>query len=132
MKIYCPNCGKGIEYATTKPNFCMSCGEAVSAQAVTKQKTVPKMAVKAEPEEEEQVEEDEESSIASVDTVPDISQLDFDLSIQSQKQRIGDIIGSPTRKNSDDGFVRESSPAQDSKTFLENFKKEAGQLRPNK
>jgi predicted RNA-binding Zn-ribbon protein involved in translation (DUF1610 family) len=32
-KIFCVSCGHKIEYATSKPRFCSSCGESVSGES---------------------------------------------------------------------------------------------------
>ncbi len=133
MKIYCSSCGKGIEYASTKPNFCVSCGEALTAQAVIKQRSSPPIEKKLEPGREEieaaEDPEDEDSHIKSVDVVPDISQLDVDFLTTPKKETIKDLMGtSGPRGGDDDGFIR-GETQEDQKNFWANFKKEAGQLR---
>lgn len=133
MKIYCTNCGKGAEVGLTKPNFCGSCGVAVSAKASVQQKLAPKVKIEVEEAEEEDEEIEasaqENETVGPVEKIPDISQLDVDILEAPKKQKISDLMGTPSRRNNDD-FVGGESPAIDKKNFWENFKKEAGQSRP--
>ena len=65
--MYCSSCGSKLEYFSTKPNFCPSCGTSINGVAPQKQKIVASS--RAESEEAETPIEDIPSLKMGVDIV---------------------------------------------------------------
>jgi len=124
MKIYCPTCGGGTNYAAVKPKFCSSCGEAFSAL----NKTPAKRVFKADPQNpiatiREEVKEEEFE-------MPSMNKLDVDInasrsfSVMSFK----DLAGSE-QEQVGDGYIREADPTYSKESFAEDFMRDAGSSR---
>ena len=124
MKIYCPTCGGGTNYAAVKPKFCSSCGEAFSAL----NKAPTKRVFKADPKNpvatiQEEVEEE-------VFEMPSINELDMDINTS----RSFDITSFKDLAGSDkglagDGYIREADPTYSKESFAEDFMRDAGSSR---
>jgi len=128
LKIYCTECGAGVEYLSNKPKFCSSCGnpfdKKVALPVLKPKRTISKI-------EDEDVEEIEDSDTEESESssVPEIDNLEYDISIpQKSKETIGNLIGTYTPES--DLHLPDIERKQVSREeFLENFAKEAGSLR---
>jgi hypothetical protein len=124
MKIYCPTCGGGTNYAAVKPNFCASCGEAFSAFG----KTPAKRVFRADPRNpaatiQEEVEEE-------VFEVPNIDRLDIDINASRSFNVVSlKDLASSDQDQVGDGYVREADPTYSKESFAEDFMRDAGSSR---
>ena len=117
MKLYCQKCGSGTEYSFDRPKFCAACGNSFSARVAQaqapKQRTIPTARITPKEEGED-----------SVERVPEISKLDFEIDVsQRKREKIGSLVGTQ------DSLVQEERPQGAGMTreqVLESFKKEAG------
>lgn len=123
MKLYCQQCGSPHEYTLKKPNFCQNCGDTLSkmsAAAVIKEKIVPKAAVVAHDDDDD--DEDDGSQ------VPDIQGLEFDSDATPIRGiKLGSVVGT----SSGEKVEPDSSPKISKKDMIEEYKREAGSLRPS-
>ena len=124
MKIYCPTCGGGTNYASAKPKFCSSCGEAFSAL----NKAPSKRVFKADPKNpiatiQEEVEEEEFE-------MPNMNKLDVEIG-GSQLFNITplDQLAGSNTEGSSDGYVRDADPTYSKGSFAEDFMRDAGSSR---
>ena len=80
MKTFCPHCGNKIEYVGKKPNFCSSCGKALS---LTQQAEEPQEIEQIQQAEviEEEIEDDINIDVNNLS----ISKLDFDCSYEKKQ-----------------------------------------------
>jgi hypothetical protein len=129
LKTYCAECGSPTEYSISKPKFCSSCGKSffnnISTQSKLIQKSNP---VKTKIVAEEDY-EDDDIEVNDVRELPDIQDLDFDVTINpSNSEKIGDIAG--TSKQNDLRQREDYVNPDINENFLENFAKEAGAIRP--
>lgn len=129
LKAYCAECGSPTEYSISKPKFCSSCGKSffnnTSAQSKLIQKSNP---VKTKIVAEEDY-EDDDIEVNDVRELPDIQDLDFEVTINpSNSEKIGDIAG--TSKQNDLRQHEDYVNPDINENFLENFAKEAGAIRP--
>tara|TARA_R110000744_G_scaffold200407_1_gene319555 strand:- start:384 stop:782 length:399 start_codon:yes stop_codon:yes gene_type:complete len=126
MKIYCPTCGGGTNYAAEKPKFCSSCGKAFSglAKAPTKKvfKSVPKNLVATIREEVEE-EAFEMPSINKLDMEINTSRSFGITSFQDLARSDKGVAG--------DGYTREADPTYSKESFAEDFMRDAGSSRNN-
>jgi uncharacterized Zn finger protein (UPF0148 family) len=124
MKIYCPTCGGGTNYAAVKPKFCSSCGEAFLAL----NKTAAKRVFKADPKNpiatiQEEVEEEafEMPNINKLEAEVDGSRL-FNIAPMNK------LVGSnPEGSRSD--YRREADLSYSAETLAEDFMRDAGSSR---
>ena len=124
MKIYCPTCGGGTNYAAVKPKFCSSCGEAFLAL----NKTAAKRVFKADPKNpiatiQEEVEEEafEMPNINKLEAEVDGSRL-FNIAPMDK------LVGSnPEGSRSD--YRREADLSYSAVTLAEDFMRDAGSSR---
>ena len=124
MKIYCPTCGGGTNYAAVKPKFCSSCGEAFLAF----NKTAAKRVFKADPKNpiatiQEEVEEEafEMPNINKLEAEVDGSRL-FNIAPMDK------LVGSnPEGSRSD--YRREADLSYSAETLAEDFMRDAGSSR---
>jgi uncharacterized Zn finger protein (UPF0148 family) len=124
MKIYCPTCGGGTNYAAVKPKFCSSCGEAFLAL----NKTAAKRVFKADPKNpiatiQEEVEEEafEMPNINKLEAEVDGSRL-FNIAPMDK------LVGSnPEGSRSD--YRREADLSYSAETLAEDFMRDAGSSR---
>lgn len=116
MRIYCQKCGNGTEYSFDKPKFCSGCGSnfAIASSFVPKvSKPAPRI---TQEEEEEEI---------SVERVPNISKLDFDIDIRSNKgSKLNNLMGTHNGQSSEETNFK--AQGFDRKEALEAFKREAG------
>jgi len=116
-KIYCMQCGTGIEYGATKPNFCNNCGTSLGSND--------------KPQEMEYDECNEDDSNIEIN----INQLEVEIDNsdwQQHKVEFGRVVGTrssppekPAKKKRGPGRPKKF----DREAFLEEFKKEAGESR---
>jgi hypothetical protein len=152
LKIYCQDCGSPTTYSNVKPKFCSSCGKPfdknivvnpvqLQKPTITKPQNIKikKPVLRAEDyDDEDDIYDDEDEGIASV---PDINKLDFEVAeTRPNKIKMGDIISDipesalggkddskPTQKNKKSKKVQKTRNQE----FLNQFKDEAGTLRPS-
>jgi hypothetical protein len=101
---FCTNCGHKMTYNFAPPNFCGACGTKISAsllpnKAPQKQKNI----VSRENDEEEPI-DDEDGEFSSLEDVPTIRSLAYELENDSQNRQymFGELFGQPktfSRKN---------------------------------
>jgi len=116
MKIYCQKCGNATEYSFDKPKFCSGCGSSfvVASSSI---RNVVKPAIKI-------TQNDPEEEIAT-ERVPDISKLDFEININSQKGvKLNNLMGTHNGQSTEETTF--SSPRISKEQALEDFKREAG------
>ena len=125
MKVYCQQCGSGVEYTYEKPNFCVKCGSNFSnikttqasnnfQRAKTNQSYItPKISES----------QDEEESLGNIRSM---TQLDIDLGpTVNRSVKLSDIAG--TRKEGESSELFEGTRQKiNQKEFMEDFKREAG------
>jgi len=129
LKIYCVKCGNPTVYSLSKPKFCSSCGESFNNNFIKNTATVenPKVELKnIRPE----IDFDDEDYADNITSVPKISHLNYEIdSISDKKIKIGDIIGTEEKQNKQKNKSKKFSKL-DRKKFLEEFRKEAGAIKP--
>ena len=127
LKIYCAQCGSPTEYSLIKPKFCSSCGNSfyTNLKIVSKIEPKPIFNIKNNNDETEDYTED----YTEVSKVPEITNLDFDIDIEKNSvQKISDIAGSA---KSNPYRELDNIPAEkNTKNIIEEFRKEAGSIRP--
>lgn len=117
MKSYCQECGHAYEYTVKKPNFCYNCGNSIA-------KLLNPIVEAPKPSDGE----DEDHNYDEEAQVPDIKKLDFDFEPPSLKGiKLGSIMGA---QPGEEKFERPEGKLS-KKKLLEEYKKEAGALRPN-
>lgn len=135
MKTYCPECGCKMEYAppAKKPNFCSGCGEALG---VVQKKPQP-VASKAPPQRKQTDDEDDEDGEdydpTDATSVPDISGLEFEIIPDKPSGvTLGQIYRAAALSDSKPQRdpTEQSDPGISTEQALEDFRKEAGTLRP--
>ncbi len=124
MKIYCYQCGAANQYTTEKPNFCMKCGNALTATkaSLNSEKVTEPLAAETEPE----------TDTEEINSVPSIDELQVDINASAGlKMNFGDVMGTKngSANANDEGFVAPDQQAKSKEQFLEDFKKEAGETR---
>ena len=141
LKIYRIECGAPTNYTSVKPKFCSGCGNSFGKTVVNKvlmqkpiadkpqppKRILPKVQLKSS----EDSYEDDDDDFDEVNHVPNINSLDCEIDeTRQRKTKIGDIIGSS--KNQPKREKTKSKPVSkaERKKFLEDFKREAGSLRP--
>lgn len=115
MKIYCQKCGSGTDYSFNKPKFCSGCGSSFSSVHSVNKIAKPVNYNKITPNQD-----DEES----VERVPNISKLDFDIDTRPNK-------GTPIQNLAGTRGENQIEQNKEQSTFnkqemLESFRKEAG------
>lgn len=137
LKIYCTECGNPTTYTAAKPKFCSACGQpfdkSISKPANQKvlanqpKKTLPKVSTVLENENDEF----EDDYNEDVNHVPEINNLDVEIDrAEPTKTRIGDIIGSSKSTSKREKIKTKDMTKAERQKFLEDFKKEAGAIRP--
>tara|TARA_Y100001963_G_scaffold57416_1_gene80375 strand:- start:2109 stop:2474 length:366 start_codon:yes stop_codon:yes gene_type:complete len=120
MKSFCPHCGSLIQYAGPKPKFCSSCGSSLSS--FSKASETPKVV-----EENQNIDEEE------VESIPDMEGLAFEVQRFERKETVGGIMEAykdiKPPENTQEGKAP-TTPKISKEQFLENWKKEAGSIRP--
>jgi len=130
MKSFCSHCGAQSIYSGAKPGFCSSCGESLSSFSSHKKK--------GQPEREEDEEGNPNLPEPPREQVPDLSNLEIEIQPEiSRSCTLGQVLQAyskvqPQAQNSDSSFLTPPSPRVSREQFREQFKKEAGTLRPQK
>jgi hypothetical protein len=124
MKIYCPTCGGGTNYAAAKPKFCSSCGEAFSAL----NKAPSKRVFKADPKNpiatiQEEVEEEEFE-------MPNLDRLEVEVG----ETRLFNVVpmeklAGSNMEGSRDDYQREADLSYSAETLAADFMRDAGSSR---
>lgn len=154
LKIYCQDCGAPTSYSESKPKFCSSCGKPfdknivvnkvlLQKPTITKPQDIKikKPTLKAEDydyDNEDDIYDDEDEGVASV---PDINKLDFDVAdVRPSKIKMRDIIsdipdqalaGKDEPKTMQKSKKSRKVQKIKNQEFLNQFKAEAGTLRPS-
>jgi len=116
MKIYCQKCGSATEYSFDKPKFCSRCGSSFSLSFASASKPI-KPAIKIT-----QIEEEEE---ICEERVPDITKLEFDIDIRSNKgTKLNNLMGTHDGQSTEE--PRSTAQRMTKEEALETFKREAG------
>jgi hypothetical protein len=116
MKIYCQKCGNGTEYSFDKPKFCSGCGSSFTI--------APSIASKVIKSTPRITQIDEEEEIAT-ERVPNISKLEFDIDIKSNRgSKLNNLMGTHNGQSSEDVVSRPQ--VFNRAETLESFKREAG------
>lgn len=132
LKAYCSKCGSPTEYSLAKPKFCTNCGFSFINNTAVANKSIqaqPPVKAKKIINEDYDEYEDENVEVEEIKELPNIENLDFDITISpSNIEKIGDLAGT-----SKENFLRrqeDNTTPQSDENFLENFAKEAGAIRP--
>lgn len=137
LKIYCTECGNPTTYTSAKPKFCSACGQPfdksisnpTNQKVVTSQpkKIIPKVNAALNNEDDDF----EDNYDGDVNYVPKINNLDVEIDkAPSTKTRIGDIIGSSKSVSKREKIKAKNATKAERQKFLEDFKREAGAIRP--
>jgi len=152
LKIYCTECGNPTTYTSAKPKFCSACGEPFDKSVVNKvllqkptvekiveqnkpqKRILPKIQRKAEIEDYDN-DDDYDDDYNSVNSVPQIDNLDIEIQETiTQKTKIGDIIGSSKslqkREKTQNKKLTKNERNEQRRKFLDDFKREAGAIKP--
>lgn len=135
MKRYCSSCGVPTEYSLKKPNFCSNCGTPFEKQNKLDQilSSTPNQIIENKNLKNEidfEIEDDNLIDGEDVRSVPKISSLEIETSSQRQRgEKLKDILRAPSPRAK---RVNQKNKHQkiSSKKILEDFRKEAGALRP--
>jgi len=132
LKAYCSNCGSPTEYSLAKPKFCTNCGFSFINNTPVANKSIqvqhPVKAKRIINEDHDEY-EDENVEVEEIKELPNIENLDFDITISpSNIEKIGDLAG--TSKENLLRRQEDNTASQADEKFLENFAKEAGAIRP--
>ena len=121
MKTYCYQCGTAITYASEKPNFCVKCGCDLNSTKATKKVAPPAVETEIDMAEEE-----------SVVSLPAINQVEVDINASSGSAiPLGQIAGTSQGGGGIvDDFKAPESQQMTEQQIMDDFKKEAGALRP--
>jgi hypothetical protein len=151
LKIYCQDCGSPTSYTSLKPKFCSSCGKSFDKTVVvnkvqmekptfTKPQNIQKQ-VKSNIDEDYDYDDNEDTD--NVDYVPNINKIDIEISdVKPSKVKMRDIISNlPEEAFSSTENIKPSKTKkgktvpkknkQKNSEFLNQFKAEAGTLRPS-
>jgi len=153
LKIYCQDCGSPTTYSNIKPKFCTSCGKSFDKNLIVNE-VLPQKPTISKPQNfkikkpilkgedydgEDDIYDDDNEGTASV---PNINKLDFDVAdVRPSKIRMGDIISDiPEQALAAKDEPKTSQKNKKSKKiqkiknqeFLNQFKAEAGTLRPSR
>ena len=129
LKIYCASCGHANHYTSAKPNFCQKCGEDFRrpSHTGTPRPTSPEIQSKAS----SLVLETQEEEISSVPQLQGGLQVDTQV-YSNEPEKLGDIVGTseePPTPRPQPKAPRGRKPSN--KKIMEDFKKEAGAIKPN-
>lgn len=116
MKIYCQKCGNATEYSFDKPKFCSGCGSSFVIASSFIPKTVKPVTKITHNEPEEEI---------SMERVPDLDKLDFEISISANKGvKLNNLMGTHNGQSPEETTF--SSPRISKEQAMEDFKREAG------
>ena len=112
LSTYCQSCGSKNEYKIKKPKFCGHCGEPFgTALAPAGPETVKKKRSKAS---REPVELDEDGT--DVFEVPDLSDLEYEISYDQSSFTLGSLMGQREVTNSEPAAKRKRGRPRKTKT----------------
>ncbi len=130
MRHYCQACNQPTEYSVNPPSFCSSCGAQFNkATGASVKVNRPVLAPKPRPAPIPVIgdDDDDDNGQDSVASIPEITGLDVEIEQPRQRgEKFGDIVASAPREK---GPLRQPQKVS-RKKFLEQFKQEAGTLRP--
>lgn len=123
IKQFCSDCGHPNLYSYDKPLFCSKCGYSFGGAKASAKQT-----------ETTAVLGDEEDDGDEIGSIPDLSELDFEVArYESKAPTIGNIAseGPPDERKGDGRSSDKRGPVSptDEKKFLQEFEKEAGSLK---
>jgi len=130
------SCSQPTEFSAIKPKFCGECGQSfvITANAATNPSKPKKIIAKAPPPDDDEY-EDEDDDRQTSNTV-DVSELDSNklgVEVEVTKPRgekLEDILASAGPTPSEAPAKRNLPKPPSKKQFWEDFKKQAGTLRP--
>lgn len=149
LKMYCRDCGSPTSYTSLKPKFCSSCGasfdKTIIVNPVQMQKSVftKPQNIKKQIQSNIKDDYDDNEGLDNVNYVPNISKIDIEISdVKPVKMKLRDILSNlPEEAFSE---VENTKPIRTKKSkvapkknkqkdseFLNQFKAEAGTLRPS-
>ena len=147
LKIYCTECGAPTEYSLNKPKFCSSCGKPFDKNIVVNPVQLQKPTItkfekikKSISTDEDHYDEEDDNYYEDNASVPNINKIDFEISdITHNKIKMRDVL--PKRSEVTSSSSEEiAKPSKNNKLikkkvknqeFLNQFKAEAGTLRPS-
>lgn len=130
MKIYCESCGQGTENGIKLPKFCSHCGDTFIKASTPPVKKVLKQArveVPDDDDDNDDEEEDDSTTYVRRRPLPKLKGLSVEIEPMGKAQgsRLQDVMCT-----GEIGIKREVGEILTKEKVLENFKKEAGTLRP--
>lgn len=145
LKIYCQDCGAPTVYSNSKPKFCSSCGKPFDKNIVVNQVQLQKPTLirsenfKKTLIDDDDIYDEDDASYEDVKNVPNINKIDFEISELSHKKiQMKDIlpnIQEETQASKEEKIKKIKQSRKGSKIkdqeFLNQFKAEAGTLRPS-
>lgn len=137
MKRYCLSCGAPTEYSLKKPVFCSSCGKSFDESPIVK-KTLPQQKTIARnfPRQADPIDVDNDDLDLDGDDVlqvPELNQLEVEIEKDRSNKgvKLGEIMGTSKSEEKKER-VKSKGKKTSKKEILENFRKEAGALRPSR
>lgn len=153
LKIYCQDCGSPTSYTSLKPKFCSSCGKSFDKTIVVNKVQMEKPTF-TKPQRPQNIQKQVKSNIDedydydnedsdNINYIPNINKIDIEISeVRPSKIRMGDIISNlPEEAFSSTENVKSTKTKkgkavpkknkQKNSEFLNQFKAEAGTLRPS-
>jgi len=149
LKMYCRDCGGPTSYTSLKPKFCSSCGasfdKTIIVNPVQMQKPVFTKPQNTKKQIQSNIEDDydDNEDTDNVNYVPNISKIDIEISdVRPVKIKLRDIVSNlPEEAFSEvenikpiktkKGKAMPKKNQQKNSEFLNQFKAEAGTLRPS-
>jgi len=149
LKMYCQDCGSPTSYTSLKPKFCSSCGasfdKTIIVNPVQMQKPVFTKPQNTKKQIQSNIEDnyDDNEDTDNVNYVPNISKIDIEISdVRPVKMKLSDILSNlPEEAFSEvekvkpiktkKGKATPKKNKQKDSEFLNQFKAEAGTLRPS-
>ena len=149
LKMYCQDCGSPTSYTSSKPKFCSSCGasfnKTIIVNPVQMQKPVFTKPQNTKKQIQSNIEDDydDNEDTDNIDYVPNISKIDIEISeVRPVKMKLRDIVSNlpeeafsqventkPIKTKKGKGIAKKNQ--QKNSEFLNQFKAEAGTLRPS-
>lgn len=149
LKMYCRDCGGPTSYTNLKPKFCSSCGgsfdKTIIVNPIQMQKPVFTKSQNIKKQIKSNIEDDydDNEDTDNIDYVPNISKIDIEVSeVKPIKIKLRDIVSNlPEEAFSQvenikpikikKGKAMPKKNQQKNSEFLNQFKAEAGTLRPS-
>ena len=120
LKIYCSKCGALNAYVSVKPNFCQKCGNQIAAATVD----ASEISQDIDTEEDSVPQEEARASLM----FDQLDGLEVDIVVRGpQRDKVGDLAG--TAQGKMDDYPNQTE--QRDYDIEEEFKKEAGAIKPN-